>query len=309
MLELHELDRLFTDMAAIGSFRLGLTGGEPLLRTDLVEIIDRAIAHGLSPCLTTNGLLIDEHIAAELGCRPLAWLNVSLDGATSKTHDYVRGHGTFARVLARLGVLRRHAAFSLAFTVMRHNLHEVRACAELARAVGARAAVFRPLYPVGNARLHQNLQPNFEQYRSALADLARSEQLGVTDFCNVHPFGPELRQHTQAVICAHFGCGAANTVCSISASGAVSPCSFLGPELIGGTLRTSSLDDIWRSSPVFRRLRALPTPSSCRACPSFGLCGGGCRARAIAFCESIEAPDPWCTAMPEPAPSEVQPWT
>ena len=297
LLTIDELDRLFADMAAIGSFRVGLTGGEPLLRADLLDIIDTAIGHGLSPCLTTNGLLIDDAIAAELGNRRLAWLNVSLDGATPETHDHVRGRGTFARVLDRLAVLRRYAPFSLAFTVMRHNLHEICACAALARAVGARAAVFRPLYPVGTARFHEDLLPDFEQYNQALAGLATFAPTASADFCDAHPFGPEPRRQTQSVIFAHFGCGAANSVCSVSASGEVSPCSFLGPDFVGGTLRRQSLSEIWNHSPVFRKMRSMTTPPRCERCTEFSVCGGGCRARALALRRSIEAPDPWCAAM------------
>ena len=126
-LALDELDRLFAEMARLGTFRLGLTGGEPLLRKDIFEIIDRAVSHGLCPCVTTNGLLITEDIARQFGKRELVWLNVSLDGATAATNDGVRGAGTFDRVIDRLTVLGKHARFTLAFTVMRSNLAEIRA--------------------------------------------------------------------------------------------------------------------------------------------------------------------------------------
>ncbi len=98
-LTLNELDTLFGQMAALGTYRLGLTGGEPLLRKDLFQIIDLALAHGLCPCVTTNGLLITEEIAREFGRRELVWLNVSLEGATAQTNDSVRGTGIFDRVI------------------------------------------------------------------------------------------------------------------------------------------------------------------------------------------------------------------
>src|SRR5262249_32824961 len=125
-LTLRELDGLFSDLAGLGSFRLGLTGREPLLRKDLVGILPSATGGGLHPCLTTNGLLITEEAARQLGKRDLVWLNVSLEGPDAETNDAVRGPGTFAAVLDRLAVLRRHARFTLAFTVMRTNAHLVR---------------------------------------------------------------------------------------------------------------------------------------------------------------------------------------
>ena len=86
-LTLREIDALFAELAAIGSYRIGLTGGEVLMRPDLFDIVDAALDRGLHPCLTTNGLLIDERIARELGRRPFVWLNVSLEGATAERND------------------------------------------------------------------------------------------------------------------------------------------------------------------------------------------------------------------------------
>ena len=116
-----EIDRLFAEMARLGSFRLGLTGGEPLLRKDLFDILDAAVGRNLHPCLTTNALLLTEEIARQLGRRDLVWLNVSLEGPDAGTNDAVRGAGTFAAVLDRLAVLRRQARFTLAFTIMRNT--------------------------------------------------------------------------------------------------------------------------------------------------------------------------------------------
>ena len=98
-LRIAEIDALAATLARMGCFRLGLTGGEPLMRRDLFDILDAAADHGLHPCLTTNGLLITEEIARQFGRRRLVWLNVSLDGATAATNDRIRGAGTFDRVL------------------------------------------------------------------------------------------------------------------------------------------------------------------------------------------------------------------
>ena len=213
-LSLAQLDDLFSLMAAMGTFRLGLTGGEPLLRKDIFEVVDLALSHGLCPCLTTNGLLITEEIARQFGQRELVWLNVSLDGATAATNDPVRGSGTFDRVVERLNVLREHCRFTLAFTVMSTNAHEVRACARLAERVGAGTAVFRPLYPVGIARHHLDLMPTFRQYSDALSELdsMRDDDLGLN---HIDPFSPARRREASGNVCQNHGCGAGNTVCSV----------------------------------------------------------------------------------------------
>lgn len=287
-LEIEELDQLFGQMSMMGSYRLGLTGGEPLLRKDLFEIIDRALAHGLSPCVTTNGLLLDEPTAREFGRRELLWLNVSLEGGSPATNDLIRGHGSFGQVMENLKILARHAKFSLAFTVMRTNLHEIGKCAELARNVGAESAVFRPLYPVGTARKHLELMPSFAEYNSALRALADPKWQDVTQNCEAIPFSPASRQPVGALVFWNHGCGAGNLVCSISNSGDVSPCSFLGFSFEVGNIRDRLLSDLWRDA-SFERFRKTPPK---HAAQPHGF-NHGCRARALWLNGSVEAPDPW----------------
>jgi radical SAM protein with 4Fe4S-binding SPASM domain len=295
-LSLVQLETLFGQMAKIGSFRLGLTGGEPLLRRDLFDIIDAATDNGLHSCVTTNGLLISEEIARGFGSRNLVWLNVSLEGATAQTNDAIRGTGTFERVLEKLAILREHALFTLAFTITTVNAREVEECAALAERVGASTAVFRPLYPVGVAAQHLELMPTFDEYSESLARLAASGSGGGYAMRHIDPFSPATRDDTQPVTYTNLGCGAGNLVCSISVSGEINPCSFLGPAFNAGNVTTQSLAELWHTSAGFQSIRSLPGGNPCG-----GGCGdegdgrfsGGCRARALALNGDVNAPDPW----------------
>ena len=294
VLSLQEFDRLFNEFSSLGSYRLGLTGGEPLVREDIFEIIDLADYHGLQPCMTTNGLLITESIAKELGKRNFIWLNVSLDGATAETNDAIRGQGTFKEVLKRIEILKNYVSFSLAFTVMKHNINEMQAFCELAYSLGADAVVFRPLYPVGNALQQQCLMPDFSDYLNALENLNQTYDSYEVELCSFHAWGPGTRHDRHAVVYSNFGCGAGNTSCSISSNGEVSPCSFLGNGYWAGNLRDSSFKEIWDNSAIFRGIRELEGNSQCEDCDEFNICSGGCRARALYAHKSINAPDPWC---------------
>ncbi len=279
-LKLNEIDILFGDLARLGAFRLGLTGGEPLLRHDIFDVLDSATAHGLHPCLTTNALLITEDIARAFGQRDLVWLNVSLEGPDAETNDAIRGPGTFAGVVEKLKLLRRHARFTLAFTIMKTNAHTVKRCAELACEVGAHTAVFRPLYPAGVALHHLDLMPSFAQYSNALRELADMDTPSA-DLHGLDPFSPELREATQPVIHTSHTCGAGQHVCSISVQGDVNPCSFLGAAFNGGNIRETPFATIWRQSQTFQRMRRESDFQ------------GGCRARALTFAGSVDAADPW----------------
>ena len=288
-LQLWEIDRLCGELAGIGGFRLGLTGGEPMMRQDLFDIIDAATAHGLHPCLTTNGLLITEDAAREFGRRDLVWLNVSLDGATAATNDAIRGPGTFEKVMAGLRVLGRHARFTLAFTITSANAHETRACAELARSVGAHTAVFRPMYPTGTGLAHMHLMPTFEQYTNALRQLDECLQVD-EDLRGIDPFSPQHRDDLLADVTGNRGCGAANHVASISVQGEVNPCSFLGPDWDSGNIRERSFVEIWNQGHRFAAMRQM----SGAGCSADGF-SGGCRVRAQVYNGDVDAADPWQT--------------
>ncbi len=282
-LTLGEMETLFDDLAALGSFRLGLTGGEPLLRKDLFDILDAATERGLHPCLTTNGLLLTEEIAREFGKRELVWLNISLEGPSVESNDPVRGAGTFDAVVAKLKLLGRYTRFTLAFTVLRTNAHLMRACAELAYQVGAHTAVFRPLYPAGVALDHLDLMPSYAQYTEALQELAAMDNPGA-DLNGLDAFSPQTRAATASTIHTSHTCGAGNHVCSISVQGDVNPCSFLGSAFNTGNIRTTPFPVIWSTGHQMRRLRGGQENDAFR---------GGCRARSLVLAGSAHAPDPW----------------
>jgi MoaA/NifB/PqqE/SkfB family radical SAM enzyme len=278
-LSLEEMSALFAELASLGCMRVSLTGGEPLLRKDLLEVIDAARAQGLSVSITTHGLFLDERWARALAERDLLWLNVSLDGATGSTNDAIRGEGVYEQVLARLEAVRGIVPFSLAFTLHRGLVDEVEGCVALADRVGAEAAVFRPLYPVGQAANEPELMPTRAQYDDAQR---RLEELGLAARDEVQVFGPSQRADNAAPAAGRELCGAAQTLVSVSVGGDVSGCSYLGPDHVAANLRVRSFTEIWNTGQSMRALRS-----------DAGAFRGGCRARAQAFTGSAFAEDPW----------------
>jgi radical SAM protein with 4Fe4S-binding SPASM domain len=95
------------------------------------------------------------------------------------------------------------------------------------------------------------------------------------------------------VVHQNYGCGAGNLVCSVSVSGDVNPCSFLGPRFVAANVRDSSLAEIWHHSTGFRAIRALPHSEPGSARGNTATFAGGCRARALVLNGSVNAPDPW----------------
>lgn len=153
------MKRIIDQLVSIGTSGIGFTGGEPLLRNDIFELIAHAKGYGIPVTLNTNGILLNN---GELVDRLLQAgpdnVNISLDGATENTHDALRGTaGLFSRTLAgarRLAdeISRQGAPVRLtAVTVVsQENLPELEAIVELALATGFHRIGFMPLHEISD---------------------------------------------------------------------------------------------------------------------------------------------------------------
>ena len=291
-LTLTEMEALFNECKDLGCMRVALTGGEPLNRPDLFEIIDALAIRGIDPCLTTNGMRIDAAVAGELARRPFAWINVSLEGATATTNDAVRGEGTFKTVTAKLKkYMKGRVRYALSVTLNRLNVKELHLLPKLARELGAEALMMRAVYPVGNGAENRDLHLTFEEYERALKTLRETgHPVGVVPTsCEMISTDDDL-----AVIFENFGCAAGNTVATVYHDGRVSPCSLIEDGVELDSLREKSLAEIWGRGRGFVGIRSIEAPDECASCHVYESCSGGCRARAWKSYGNMEAVDPWC---------------
>ena len=278
-----------------------LSGGEPLLREDLSEIARHASAQGATVVVGTNGtLLTDERITAlqAAGVRGVA---VSVDSLRPSYHDNFRhGRGALADTQEALARLRaQRLDFIIQTTVTKGNRAELRALVEWAAGEGAVSFNCYFLVSTGRGASLTDLSP--ADYEGVLADLARWQReyrgrMLVRAKCAPHfmrhvhqadPESPILNYETR--------CPCGTQYCRITPDGKLTPCPYL-PE-VAGDLRTQSFADIWRSSPLFRRLREGALGGKCGRCEYRLLCGG-CRARAFALEGDLLAADPSCAYEP-----------
>ncbi|HYU00756.1 MAG TPA: radical SAM protein, partial [Gemmatimonadales bacterium] len=278
-----------------------LSGGEPLLREDLTHIARYASGKGATVVVGTNGtLLTDERIAAlkAAGVRGVA---VSVDSLRPAYHDNFRhGRGSLAdtqRALARL--TRQRLDFIIQTAVTKGNRAELGALVAWAAAQGAVSFNCYFLVATGRGAALTDLTP--ADYEAVLADLGRWQRefrgrMLVRAKCAPHfmrhvhradPDSPILNYETR--------CPCGTQYCRITPDGKLTPCPYL-PE-VAGDLRTQSFLEIWRSSPLFRRLREGALGGKCGVCEYRVLCGG-CRARAFALEGDLLAADPSCAYEP-----------
>jgi heme b synthase len=308
----EEAFRLVDQIAEVGNPILVLSGGEPLIRPDILEIAGHGRARGLTVSLATNGTLVTSKLARAIQAAGIARVAVSLDGARAETHDQFRRQlGSFHRALEGIGYLRwAGVPVQINTTVARHNEAELEAIHDLAVDLGAVALHAFLLVPVGcgiQIAEDQMLSPEgYEAILHRFYDLAQRGRLQCKATCAPHYYRV-VRQRAAAegrhVVPARHGmaamtkgCLAGSAVCFVSHKGEVFPCGYLPVE--AGNVRAASFGSIWRLSPVFASLRDPDClDGKCGACEFINVCSG-CRARAYYATGDYLAEEPFCVYEP-----------
>jgi heme b synthase len=326
-----ESKQLIDQIVAFCNPILVLSGGEPLIRPDIFEIAEHAVANGLRVALATNGTLIDGPMAQRIVDAGIRRVAVSLDGATAEPHDTFRAlPGCFAQALKGIEHLRaRGMSLQINTTVARHNVGELPQILDLALSLGADALHIFLLVPVGcgvEIADEQMISPG--QYEEVLNWFYDRDQEGLLELkatCAPHYFrivrqrtaaakrqAPPSQQRQRAAGATASsdlhamtkGCLAGTGVCFISHKGEVFPCGYL--PLPAGSVREQPLEQIWRDAPIFKKLRDPELlQGKCRRCEFKRICGG-CRARAYGMTGNYLGEEPFCVYEPPPLPQPAR---
>ncbi len=282
-----------------------LSGGEPLLRTDLFRIARYATDQGLATVVGTNGTLLTEAVAEKLAASGVTGVAVSIDSVEARRHDaFRRMSGAWRGGMDAMKALRAQGLpFVVQTTVTADNQGEVPGLAELALNMGARAFNLYFLVPTGRGRYVSNISPQeSERLLEVLTELESRYQGNLIVSAKCMPqYQRLLLERGPATLPPRGyqgggGCPAAINYCAIAPTGDVLPCPYL--PVSGGNLRERSLADIWSSSDVFRRLRERGNlVGRCGECEYREACGG-CRARAFGTMDDPLAEDPLCLFQP-----------
>jgi radical SAM protein with 4Fe4S-binding SPASM domain len=282
-----------------------LTGGEPLLRRDILEIVRRAADRGLWVVVGTNGVRISENVARRLAEAGARGLSLSLDALDPDRHDHFRRvRGAWRNTVEGAEILHRAALpFIVQTTAGSHNLGELDAIADFAHdRLAAKVWNLYFLVPTGRGQFVSDITP--AQYDEVLASLFRIQRkyerrMLVNAKCAPHYIKTVLENSAAASTSASAsaatsaadgpspfrtysggagGCPAGTHYMGIRPNGDVTPCPYL--PVFAGNLRGATLADLWSSSDVFTGIRHRSS------------LGGRCGA-----CD-LMAEDPLCTHTP-----------
>jgi len=262
----EEAKRLMDQLAEVSEFRMiAFTGGEPLVRDDLFELLAYAQNLGFTNTLATNAALIDDEVARDLRRYGVVIGAVSLDGFDAATHDYVRNQpGAFEAALRGIRALRRAGIpLHINITAMEYNMDQLESMMALVDELGTAILIMYQLVPVGRGRnigeAALDLGAN-ERLTRFMAQAQRTTRAIMEPVAGPQywPFllqragiksGPLLRL---AETVFH-GCAAGRGFVYIKPNGEIWPCPFI--EVSCGNVRQTPFPIIWATSPVLKDLR------------------------------------------------------
>jgi radical SAM protein len=322
-LSTEEARRMMDDVRRFGRPLFVLTGGDPLKRPDVVELIEYGTSIGLRMAMTPSGTpLMTAPILKRLQEAGLSRLAVSLDGSTAEIHDTFRGvAGSYAWTLEMLKAARDLGlSTQVNTTVSRYNLDDFDALCALMTDLGISLWSVFFLVPTGRAQARDVASAEeFENVFQRMYELSTTAPFDIKSTAAPHyrrvilerqvaERRAQTRTDAPEPLTAGVGFSLADGVgrakgvndgdgfLFISHTGAICPSGFL--PLAGGNVRTSDVVEVYRSSPMFRELRdRSQLKGKCGVCEYRDVCGGS-RARAYAVTGDYMESEPFCTHIP-----------
>ena len=303
--------RLLDEIRSFGEPLMVFTGGDPLKRPDLYELIRYSVKIGLRTNVTPSAtpLLTAEAIEG-FQAAGIARMAISLDGPDAATHDEFRGiPGTFDRAMFAL----RHARdiglnTQLQTTVTRRNMARLAEVAEIAKEVRTRMWSLFFLIVTGRAEEGDDLlAPEYEQVFEFMYELSKTAPFGVKTTEAMHyrryvaqrikaEHGVTENQNAKGVAFRTAGVSDGKGFVFVSHTGEIFPSGFF--PVSGGNVLDDSLTDVYRNSDLFLTLRdTSQRHGKCGICEYRNICGGS-RSRAYALTGDFLAEDPRCIYQP-----------
>jgi PqqA peptide cyclase len=299
-LETEQWIETFRQARALGVLQLALTGGEPMLRRDLVALCDGARAAGLYSSLITAGTLFTRPRAEALKAAGLDHVQISIQSPNARDNDRIAGNRSFEKKIAAARLVKE-LDFPLTINCVLHrqNLDRIDEVLDLALDLGAQRLELANTQYYGWAVANQEaLLPSWTQLRRAEEAVQRfRERVGPkVDVLWVLPdFYEELPKPCMG--------GWGRTAMVIAPNGEVLPCQAAStiPDLEFANVREHPLAWIWNESDAFTRFRGTEwMQEPCRTCPlgRQETDWGGCRCQALRIAGDAMATDPVCHLSP-----------
>jgi pyrroloquinoline quinone biosynthesis protein E len=290
--------RVFEEAAAAGVLQADFTGGEPLARTDIIELVHAARAAGLYVNLITSGMPMDESKLAALVEAGLDHVQLSFQGAHEEIANEISGTKSHAHKLRVLEWLKQHRiAVTLNFVIHRRNIDQLEEMLAIAESSCATRIEFANVQYYGWAFANrENLLPTREQLEHSVEFLKR-EQERLKGKIRIEFVVPDYYAKYPKPCMGGWG----RKLMLITPSGDALPChaAQVIPGLTFENVKDRSLREIWEKSTAFQKFRGEAwMQEPCKTCDRREQDFGGCRCQALLLAGDAAATDPVCSLAP-----------
>lgn len=297
-----EWQRVLTEAAELGVLHVHLSGGEPMQRRDIVDLVRCASGLGLYTNLITSGLGLSERRAEQLRDAGLDHVQISIQADEQTPSDRIAGTPSYERKREAAALVKRLGwPLTLNVVLHRQNLDRIRGILDLAEEMGADRIELANTQYYGWAGLNRTeLLPSRDQLERAEAVVreARERLAGRMEIIYVIP--DYYSRYPKPCMD-----GWARRQLTVVPNGDALPCPAAqelgrGLDLPRANVREHPLAWIWQESPLFQRFRGEEwMPDPCRSCERRGLDFGGCRCQAFALTGDAARTDPVCHLAPD----------
>jgi pyrroloquinoline quinone biosynthesis protein E len=291
--------RVFQEAAALGVLQADFTGGEPLTRPDILELVRAARAAGLYVNLITSGMPLDESRLEALVAAGLDHFQLSFQGAREEIAQEISGTRAHPQKLRVLEWLKRHrVAVTLNFVIHRSNIEQLSEMLALAEASSATRVEFANVQYYGWAFANRDsLLPTREQLTQSI-DFLKKAQERLAGKIKVEYVVPDYYAKYPKPCMG----GWARKLMLITPNGDALPChaARVIPGLSFENAKDHSLSEIWNSSDAFQKFRGESwMQEPCKTCDRRTQDFGGCRCQAFLLAADAAATDPVCSLSPQ----------
>jgi radical SAM protein with 4Fe4S-binding SPASM domain len=254
---------------------VSFTGGEPLLRTDIVELVSYASDIGLWTNLITNATLLDNNRVQVLKQSGLSSAQVSIEGPEPQLHDRITGKpGAFDATIEGIELFQKAGIpVHTNTTISRHNIDYALDIVSLAKKMGLSRLSMNLLIPCGSALKKRDIWVSYSEIGDRILQLKHHAANLELKFLWYSPL-PMCKFNPIAYGLGNKSCAAITGLLSIDPMGNIIPCSSWRKP-VGSLLRHDFLD-VWRSRDLDYYKNAAYTPDECRGCAQLNVCKGAC---------------------------------
>ncbi|QFY42656.1 pyrroloquinoline quinone biosynthesis protein PqqE [Candidatus Methylospira mobilis] len=300
----NELDtadwkRVFSEARAMGAVQLGLSGGEPLARRDLEELVAYARQLGYYTNLITSGYGLTEARISALKTAGLDHIQVSIQSPEKDLNNYLAGTDSYDQKKEVARLVKKHGyPMVLCVVIHRRNIHQMRAIIEMAIELEADYLELANTQYYGWALVNRDLLlPTQAQFVEAEA-VAQGYKEKLQGKMKIYYVVPDYYEDRPKACMNGWG----TTFLTIAPDGMALPCHSARelPGLNCPSVRDYSVRDIWVESDAFNRFRGYEwMQEPCRSCPEKAKDFGGCRCQAYLMTGDMTRTDPACSLSPD----------